>query len=89
MNLGLSSAFDFSLLKKNKLGHYRIMNVLVIDVGGTNVKILATGQKEPVKFPSGPAMTAKAMVAGVSLVTRDHGAMLGLTPGLPESMLSP
>ena len=39
------------------------MNVLVIDIGGTNVKILATGQ-EPTKFPSGPAMTAKAMVAG-------------------------
>ncbi len=34
-------------------------------------------------------MTAKAMAAGVSLVTRDHGGMLGLTPGLPESMLSP
>ena len=30
------------------------MNVLVIDIGGTNVKILATGQREPVKFPSGP-----------------------------------
>jgi hypothetical protein len=40
------------------------MNVLVIDIGGTNVKILATGQQERVKFPSGPAMTAKAMVAG-------------------------
>ena len=34
-------------------------------------------------------MAAKAMIAGVILVTRDHGAMLGLTPGLPESMLSP
>ena len=33
------------------------MNVLVIDIGGTNVKILATGQQEPIKFPSGPAMT--------------------------------
>jgi hypothetical protein len=65
------------------------MNVLVIDIGGTAVKILATGQQEAMKFPSGPAMTAKAMVAGVSLVTRDHGAMLGLTPRLPESMLSP
>ena len=41
------------------------MNVLVIDVGGTNTKILATGQKEPIKFPSGPVMTAKAMVTGV------------------------
>ena len=39
------------------------MDVLVIDVGGTNVKTLATGQQEPIKFPSGPEMTAKAMVA--------------------------
>jgi hypothetical protein len=38
------------------------MNVPVIDIGGTNVKILATGQQEPIKFPSGPTMTAKAMV---------------------------
>ena len=30
------------------------MNVLVIDIGGTNVKILATGQHEPIKFPPGP-----------------------------------
>src|SRR5712675_1245134 len=47
------------------------MNVLVIDIGGTNIKILATGQEEPIKFPSGPAMTAKAMVAGVKERTRD------------------
>ena len=41
------------------------MNVLVVDVGGTNVKILATGQDEPRKFPSGPTLTAEQMVAGV------------------------
>ncbi len=37
-------------------------NVLVIDVGGTNIKILATGEKEPCKIPSGPSMTAAKMV---------------------------
>jgi hypothetical protein len=31
-----------------------IMNVLVIDIGGTYVKILATGQKERRRFESGP-----------------------------------
>jgi polyphosphate glucokinase len=36
--------------------------VLVIDVGGTHVKILATGQKEPLKIASGPSLTARAMV---------------------------
>jgi polyphosphate glucokinase len=41
------------------------MNVLVIDVGGTHVKILATGQDAPREFPSGPELTAKAMVAKV------------------------
>ena len=38
------------------------MNVLVIDVGGTHVKILATGQDESRRFVSGPTLTAKQMV---------------------------
>ena len=42
------------------------MKVLVIDVGGTHVKILATDQKVPLKLVSGPRMTAKLMVSGVS-----------------------
>jgi polyphosphate glucokinase len=47
------------------------MNVLVVDVGGSNVKILVTGQTEPRKFPSGPTLTAKQMVAGVKKLARD------------------
>jgi polyphosphate glucokinase len=41
------------------------MNVLVVDVGGTNVKILATGQETPRKFPSGSNLTPGRMVDGV------------------------
>ena len=41
------------------------MNILVVDVGGTHVKILATGQREPLRFASGPELTARQMVAGV------------------------
>ncbi len=47
------------------------MNVLVIDVGGTHVKVLATGQKEHREMVSGPAFTPKKMVAGVRKLTRD------------------
>jgi len=47
------------------------MNVLVVDVGGTNVKILATGHEEPRKFPSGPTLTAEQMVATVKEVAAD------------------
>jgi polyphosphate glucokinase len=45
--------------------------VLVVDVGGTNVKILATGQETPRKFPSGPSMTAQEMVAEVRQAAAD------------------
>jgi len=45
------------------------MKILVIDVGGTNVKVLASGQKTPIKIPSGPEMTAKMMVAKVKQAT--------------------
>jgi polyphosphate glucokinase len=39
--------------------------VLVIDVGGTSVKILASGQTEVRSFRSGPTLTPRRMVAGV------------------------
>lgn len=45
--------------------------VLVIDVGGTNVKMLASGQKEPRRFPSGPKLTAANMVKQVKEATKD------------------
>src|SRR5262249_57107600 len=41
------------------------MKVLAVDVGGTHVKILATGQETPLQFISGLAMTPEKMVSGV------------------------
>jgi polyphosphate glucokinase len=46
------------------------MKVLVVDVGGTHVKILASGHKESREFPSGPTLTARRMVAGVQKLAR-------------------
>lgn len=45
--------------------------VLVIDIGGTNVKVLATGARERRRFPSGPKMTPRRMVAGVKQLVAD------------------
>jgi polyphosphate glucokinase len=53
-----------------KASAVKCLKVLVLDVGGTHVKILMTGQKEPVKFVSGPTMTAQKMVAGVKRAIR-------------------
>lgn len=47
------------------------MHVLVIDVGGTNVKVLATGQSQRRKFPSGPELTPEGMVEKVKATTKD------------------
>jgi polyphosphate glucokinase len=46
-------------------------NVLVVDVGGTGVKVLATGRDEPRRFPSGPQMKPGQMVSGVKRIVKD------------------
>src|SRR5215469_10125788 len=47
------------------------MNVLAVDIGGTHVKILVNGQKEPRRFASGPTLTAKQMVSEVQKLAGD------------------
>src|SRR5436309_15219570 len=47
------------------------MNVLVIDLGGTHVKVLATGQAAQREFDSGPTLTPKRMVSGVRKLVAD------------------
>ena len=46
-------------------------NVLVVDIGGTSVKILASGRKIHQSFPSGPKLTPQETVAGVKRLARD------------------
>ena len=41
------------------------MKVLVIDIGGSHVKVLATGRKTQIKISSGPSMTARTMTRDV------------------------
>lgn len=47
------------------------MNVLVIDIGGTHVKVLATGQKARREFASGPTLTPRRMVSEVRKLVAD------------------
>ncbi|MGB8170271.1 MAG: ROK family protein [Chthoniobacteraceae bacterium] len=56
----------------------------MIDVGGTNVKLMASGHEGFRKFPSGRSLTAAKMVKGVLAATEDweyEGISLGF-PGL-------
>jgi len=62
------------------------MNVLMVDIGGTNVKVMVSDGDEMRKFPSGPTLTAEEMVAGVKSATADwsfDAVTIGF-PGLVE-----
>lgn len=47
------------------------MNILVIDIGGSHVKMLVTGEQEPRKFDSHKGLTPAELVAGVKEHTAD------------------
>ncbi len=47
------------------------MKVLVIDIGGTHIKIASSDHLVPVKIVSGPTMNAKQMVSDVLQATKD------------------
>jgi polyphosphate glucokinase len=63
------------------------MNVLVVDVGGTHVKILATGQEEHREFPSGPTLTAEQMVREVTELAGDW-KYVAVSIGYPGPVLN-
>lgn len=60
--------------------------ILVIDVGGTHVKILATGRTTPRKCDSGAGMTAGRMVAAVKRLAAGW-AYQAVTIGYPGPVL--
>lgn len=62
------------------------MKVLVIDVGGTHVKILVSGERRPRKFASGPKMTPNDMVAGVKKII-GNWKYDGISIGVPGPVL--
>ncbi len=47
------------------------LRILAIDIGGSHVKALLSGESELRRFDSGPALTPRQMVAGIKRLTRD------------------
>lgn len=58
------------------------MKVLVIDIGGTHVKIMASGHGKERKAESGPAMSARDMV-GIVLDLAGHWKFKAVSMGYP------
>lgn len=62
------------------------MNILVIDVGGTHVKVLATGHTVRRKYASGPKLSAESMVRQVKDLVADWQYEV-VTIGYPGPLL--
>lgn len=62
------------------------MNVLVIDIGGSHVKMLATGQTEQVRTDSSPELTPQLMVDSVNAAT-SHWEYDVITMGVPAPVV--
>lgn len=45
------------------------MKILVIDIGGSHVKLLMSGQRAPTRFDSGPSMSPAIMMRGIRAAT--------------------
>jgi polyphosphate glucokinase len=56
---------NVKLKKSRQLPPKTARNVLVIDVGGTHIKVYPVGRRQPIKIDSGPAMTPKKMTQAV------------------------
>jgi polyphosphate glucokinase len=48
----------------------KVMKILVIDIGGTHVKLLVSGESDPRKFPSGKDLSPEKMIAEVKKQTK-------------------
>ena len=62
------------------------MRVLVVDVGGTHVKLMHSGSPEARKFDSGDGFTPQQVVAGVKANTADWKYDV-ITIGIPSPVL--
>jgi polyphosphate glucokinase len=63
------------------------MKILAVDVGGSHVKILATGHTERREIISGPEMTARRMVSGVKKLAKGW-AYDAVSVGFPGPVLN-
>jgi polyphosphate glucokinase len=64
-------ALPVVLMRSRARSGGRRPKVLVVEVGGTHVKVLATGHRTPREIRSGPTMTAREMVAAVKRLVAD------------------
>ena len=71
MEEGLAAEPDRLLTERIRLCNEGCVDVLVVDIGGTRVKMRATGTDETRRCRSGTAFTPAALVEQVKVLTAD------------------
>src|ERR1700722_12671908 len=84
--MGIRELLSTTLPSASDQGRASGMKILAVDVGGTHVKILATGQKQKREIVSAPKMTSRQMVSGINERARAWAYDVVLV-GFPGSVL--
>jgi polyphosphate glucokinase len=58
-------------MNQRKTAPDRPQKILVVDAGGSNIKLMVSGSEERIKFESGPRFTPRALMAGIRKVAGD------------------
>jgi transaldolase len=64
----------------------KFMRILVIDIGGTHIKVSSTEHLKPIKIKSGPSLTPEKLVSRVKEKTRDW-QYDAITVGYPGAVI--
>jgi polyphosphate glucokinase len=64
----MNAAPELILMRSCTLPSKPARNVLVVDIGGSHIKVYARNRQEPIKIESGPAMTPRKMIDAVRTV---------------------
>jgi len=73
-------------MKRPKRPRSGPQTVMVVDVGGSNVKLTLSGLKERIKFGSGPRFTPRQMMAGIRKYA-SHWKYDAVSIGLPTPVV--
>jgi predicted NBD/HSP70 family sugar kinase len=71
MSVPTSPTAEEAIVAQQRTGQAPPTSILTIDIGGTKVKILSTGQTEPRKAPSGKNFTPARLVETVRALAHD------------------
>lgn len=67
---------------------FRPRKVLVVDAGGSHIKLMISGSEARIKFDSGPGFTPRQLIAGIRKFTPEGWEYDAVSLGLPTPVIN-